>query len=61
MNGLSATLGITQPWNAQGDAGISAASTGTTDALCLVEAQVSYSWTGDFAGKVWGGFIHPKM
>jgi predicted porin len=56
MNGLSATLGITQPWNAQGDAGVSAASSGTSDAPA-VEAQVSYSWTGDFAGKVWGGFF----
>ena len=54
MNGLSATLGITQPWNAGG--GLSAASSGTTDQPAF-EAQVSYSWTGDFAGKVWvGGF-----
>jgi predicted porin len=52
MNGFSATLGITQPWNAGG--GLSAASTGTTDQPAY-EAQVSYSWTGDFAGKVWGG------
>jgi len=54
MNGLSATLGITQPWNAGG--GLSAASSGTTDQPAF-EAQVSYSWTGDFAGKLWlGGF-----
>ena len=49
MNGLSATLGITQPWNGSG-------STGTTDNFAY-EAQVSYSWTGDFAGKLWGGFF----
>jgi len=54
MNGLSATLGITQPWNAGG--GLSASSSGTTDQPAF-EAQVSYSWTGDFAGKLWlGGF-----
>jgi len=47
MNGLSATLGVTQPWNSD-------TSTGTTDTVAF-EAQVSYSWTGDFAGKVWGG------
>jgi predicted porin len=50
MNGLSATLGITQPWNSGGS------STGTTDNFAY-EAQVSYSWTGDFAGKLWGGFF----
>jgi len=56
MNGLSATLGVTQPWNATGAAGVSDGSSGTTDAPAF-EAQVSYSWTGDFAGKVWlGGF-----
>jgi predicted porin len=52
MNGFSATLGITQPWNATG--GLSAAGSGGTDQPAY-EAQVSYSWTGDFAGKVWGG------
>jgi len=58
MNGFSATLGITQPWNAQG--GLSAASTGTTDQPAY-EAQVSYSWTGDFAGKVWGGAFYQDV
>ena len=50
MNGLSATLGITQPWNSGGS------SSGTSDNFAY-EAQVSYSWTGDFAGKLWGGFF----
>jgi predicted porin len=55
MNGFGATLGITQPWNAKG--GLSAASSGGTDQPAY-EAQVAYSWTGDFAGKVWvGGFF----
>ena len=62
MNGFSATLGITQPWNAVGDTGgvVSATSTGTSDAPAF-EAQVSFSWTGDFAGKVWGGFFHQEV
>jgi predicted porin len=52
MNGFSATLGITQPWNATG----TNPSTGGTDQPAF-EAQASYSWTGDFAGKAWvGGF-----
>ncbi|XOJ89389.1 porin [Methylophilaceae bacterium Uisw_097] len=52
MNGFSATVGITQPWNAGG--GLSAASAGTTDQPAF-EGQASYSWTGDFAGKAWVG------
>jgi len=57
MNGFSATLGITQPWNTRNLAGaVSANATGTTDQPAF-EGQVSYSWTGDFAGKVWGGFF----
>jgi len=56
MNGFAATVGITQPWNALTQAGVSAGSTGTTDTPAF-EAQASYSWTGDFAGKAWvGGF-----
>jgi predicted porin len=58
MNGFSATLGVTQPWNAGG--GLSAASSGTTDQPAF-EAQVSYSWTGDFAGKVWGGVFSQEV
>jgi predicted porin len=57
MNGFSATVGITQPWNTRNLAGaVSANATGTTDQPAF-EGQVSYSWTGDFAGKVWGGFF----
>jgi len=63
MNGFSATLGITQPWNATGSAtdgggnAMSTTSTGGTDQPAY-EVQAAYSWTGDFAGKVWvGGFF----
>ena len=55
MNGFSATLGVTQPWNTTNLAGaLSANASGSTDTPAF-EAQVSFSWTGDFAGKVWGG------
>jgi len=63
MNGFSATLGITQPWNATGSASdgggntLSTSSSGGTDQPAY-EVQAAYSWTGDFAGKVWvGGFF----
>ena len=62
MNGFSATLGITQPWNAIGSTDgsggtVSTASSGGTDQPAY-EVQAAYSWTGDFAGKVWvGGFF----
>ena len=61
MNGFSATLGITQPWNTvsstSGGAALSSTSTGGTDQPAY-EVQAAYSWTGDFAGKVWvGGFF----
>jgi len=50
MNGFGATVGATQPWNSD-------TSIGTTDQPAF-EAQASYSWTGDFAGKAWvGGFF----
>ena len=57
MNGFQATLGITQPWNTQPALGgdtTSATSSGSTDQPAF-EAQASYSWTGDFAGKLWVG------
>ena len=58
MNGFSATLAITQPWNAGG--ANSAASTGSTDEFGY-QGQASFSWTGDFAGKVWGGFFSQEV
>jgi len=62
MNGLQLTVGIAQPWNAlssttnnvAGAANVSATSSGSTDQFSY-QAQGSYSWTGDFAGKVWVG------
>ena len=60
MNGLALTVGITQPWNTTNLANptavssTSATSSGGSD-MYAFEAQASYSWTGDFAGKVWAG------
>ena len=56
MNGFAATVGITQPWNTTNLAGntVSANATGGSD-MYAMEGQASYSWTGDFAGKVWAG------
>jgi len=56
MNGFSATVGITQPWNATASSALSDASAGSSDEFAY-ELQASYAWTGDFAGKAWvGGF-----
>jgi predicted porin len=61
MNGFSASVGIFQPWNAGALAtGLSDTSSGDTDQFGY-QGQASYSWTGDFAGKVWGGFFSQEV
>ena len=60
MNGFVATVGITQPWNAEGDGVTSARSTGGSDNFAY-EGQASYSWTGDFAGKAWVGAFYQDV
>jgi len=62
MNGFSLTAGITQPWNSTAtfSGTTSATSQGTNDEFAMA-AQASYSWTGDFAGKVWGGFYRQDV
>jgi hypothetical protein len=67
MNGFVATVGITQPWNATSTnngavapVNSSATSAGTTDQPAF-EAQASYSWTGDFAGKAWVGAFYQDV
>ena len=68
MNGLSLTLGLMQPWNSTSSAGVvgakpaavSESSTGSTDQFGF-QGQGSYSWTGDFAGKVWAGFFSQEV
>jgi predicted porin len=54
MNGFALTAGITQPWNTTNLSTSSATAAGGNDMFAF-EAQASYSWTGDFAGKVWAG------
>jgi len=54
MNGFAATVGVTQPWGTTNLSTSSAAASGGSD-MFAIEAQASYSWTGDFAGKVWVG------
>jgi len=63
MNGLSLTLGVMQPWNAVSlgeDNENSATSGGGTDQFGF-QGQGSYSWTGDFAGKIWAGFFSQEV
>ena len=54
MNGLQLTVGIAQPWHAASSGAVSATSTGSNSQFSY-QAQGSYSWTGDFAGKIWAG------
>ena len=60
MNGLSLTLGVMQPWNSTASSAVSEATTGSTDQFGF-QGQGSYSWTGDFAGKVWAGFFSQEV
>ncbi len=60
MNGFSATLGVMQPWNASASGNLSQATTGNSDQFGF-QGQASYSWTGDFAGKVWDGFFTQEV
>ena len=60
MNGLSLTVGIAQPWDVIGEEGVSDTSSGSNDEFSY-QAQGSYSWTGDFAGKIWVGAYHQEI
>jgi predicted porin len=60
MNGFSATVGVMQPWNVSQSGILSATSAGNTDEFGF-QGQASYSWTGDFAGKVWAGFFTQEV
>ena len=53
-------MGITQPWNAIALSSNSNTSSGTTDQYGF-QGQGSFSWTGDFAGKVWAGFFSQEV
>ena len=62
MNGLSLTLGVMQPWNSTGFCMLlfQKVLSGSTDQFGF-QGQGSYSWTGDFAGKVWAGFFSQEV
>jgi len=63
MNGFQATLGIVQPWTANtalSTTTVSSGSSGTNDEFGF-QGQASYSWTGDFAGKAWAGFMSQNV
>jgi predicted porin len=60
MNGFSATIGLMQPWNVTASGTLSGQSAGNTDEFGY-QGQASYSWTGDFAGKVWAGFFSQEV
>ncbi|ADI30917.1 porin [Methylotenera versatilis] len=63
-NGFSFTAGVSQGWNANGTGSPYAANGTTTQAggsQPAFEAKASYSWAGDFAGKVWVSGISQKM
>ncbi len=55
-NGFSFTAGVMQPWDVTGSAvtNISTSKPG-------FEAQATYEWAGDVAGKVWVGAIYQKL
>jgi hypothetical protein len=54
-NGFQGTIGIDQPWAKIGGNGPTA-----NQKTPAFEGVASYSWAGDFAGKVWGEFWTQK-
>jgi len=65
MNGFQATIAMMQPWNPQGAADTPGADNDTiyrgSHNNPGWEAQASYSWTGDVAGKVWVEAMYEDM
>jgi predicted porin len=59
-NGFQATGGIRQPWVSNNASAASAAITGGQDTPGF-EGVVSYSWAGDFSGKVWLEGMHQDV
>ena len=60
MNGFQATIAITNPDQGTAGTGITAtaANGGYYAERFGIEGQVSYSWTGDVAGKVWASAMN---
>jgi predicted porin len=61
FNGFSATVGMTQAWNAKAADATSAASTLRGGGEPAFEGQVSYAFAGDVSGKVWASGISQQM
>ncbi len=55
MNGFQATIAITNPDQGQ-EAASGSVNGGYNQDRFGIEGKVSYSWTGDVAGKVWASF-----
>jgi predicted porin len=55
MNGFQATIAITNPDQGQ-EAATGSVNGGYNQDRFGIEGKVSYSWTGDVAGKVWASF-----
>lgn len=52
-NGFSFAVGVREPWT-------NGASNAAIRSDMGFEGKVSYEWAGDYAGKVWAGFITQK-
>jgi predicted porin len=62
-SGFQFSLAITDPWglvNLSGDS-LNAGSFDQTGDTYGWEGKAAYSWQGDFAGKIWGGFIYQAL
>jgi predicted porin len=61
-NGFSFTAGLTQAWNATKALGASSTSSSAVGGSeTAYEGKASYSWGGDFAGKVWASGLSQKV
>lgn len=60
-NGFQFTAGIAQPWSTLNVAGAKSGASGVNQKEVGVEGVASYSWAGDFAGKVWAEAFHQKV
>jgi len=63
MNGFQATVAVVQPWELQGDADAGGAQTIARNSHDKpgFEGQVTYSWSGDVAGKVWAEYAYQDI
>jgi predicted porin len=60
-NGFSATVGVTQAWNATAGNWAGATSTRRGGNNAAYEGKVAYAFAGDVSGKVWASGISQKV